>query len=51
MVKLINRKNFAKTALDENSEIFVVHVTALEAMLIYLFKASQVQDGTTMVAL
>ena len=32
-VELINKKEFAKAALDEESETFVVHVAALEAPL------------------
>ncbi len=44
-VKLIDKKEFAKAALDENSETFVVHVAALEAskpagMLIHLSRAA-----------
>ena len=31
-VELINKHEFAKVALDENSETFVVHVAALEAL-------------------
>lgn len=30
-VKLIDKREFAKTALDENSKIFVIHISALEA--------------------
>ena len=30
-MELIDKHEFAKTALDENSETFVVHVVALEA--------------------
>lgn len=44
-VRFINKKDFAKVILDENSEIFVVYVTILEvltAILIYLSKTSQV---------
>ena len=32
-VELINKKEFAKAALDEASETFVVHIAALEALL------------------
>ena len=32
-VKLIDKKEFAKTALDKESETFVVHVAALKALL------------------
>ena len=31
-VELINKKEFAKAALDDKSETFVVHVAALEAL-------------------
>ena len=45
-MKLINKKKFAKTALDENSEIFVMHMTALEAplsrFLIHLDRKTQI---------
>ena len=45
-VKLIDKKEFAKTALDEKSETFVVHVAAFEALLarmaIYLSRAAQI---------
>ena len=32
-IKLIDKKEFAKPALDEESETFVVHLAALEALL------------------
>lgn len=32
-VKLINKKKFAKEALDQNSKTFVIHVKALKALL------------------
>ncbi len=41
-VELIDKREFAKVALDENSKTFVVHVAALElltAMPIYPSKA------------
>ena len=44
-VEFIDKKEFAKTALNKNSEIFLVYVVALEitiAILIHLFKAPQV---------
>ncbi len=44
-VEIINKKKFAKTALDKNSETFVVYVVTLEvstAMPIYPPRASQV---------
>ena len=31
-VKLIDKHKFAKAALDKNSEMFVIYVTALEAL-------------------
>ena len=31
-VELIDKHEFAKAALDENSEMFVMHVAALEAL-------------------
>ena len=33
-VELINKKEFAKTALDENSKTFVIHVTSLSSNLL-----------------
>ena len=53
-VTFINKKEFAKAALDEESETFVVHVTALEALLaeiaIHLSQEAQIfaliQDKT-----
>ena len=42
-VELINERKFAKVALDENSETFVVHVAVLKipiAMPIYFFRTS-----------
>ncbi len=41
-VKLIDKREFAKAALDENSETFVVHVATLEAMTIHLSQAAQI---------
>ena len=46
-VNLIDKKEFAKAALDENSETFVVHVATLEApdsarMMIYPSWAAQI---------
>lgn len=41
-VEIIDKKKFTKTALDENSKTFVVHVTipkVLTTMLIYLSRA------------
>ncbi len=34
-VKLIDKREFVRAALDKNSETFVVHVSALEAMTIH----------------
>ena len=34
-IKLISKRKFAKTALDKNFEIFIVHISALKAMTIY----------------
>ena len=45
-VELMNKKDFAKVALDAESESFVVHISALEVLLsemtIHLFKAAQI---------
>ncbi len=41
-VKLIDKKEFARAALDENSETFVVHVSALEVTTIHHFWAAQI---------
>ena len=45
-VELINKKKFAKAALDEESETFVVYIAALEAplagMAIYYSRAAQI---------
>ncbi len=44
-VKLINKREFAKTALDRNSKTFVMHVTTLEiptVMPIYPSRAPHV---------
>lgn len=35
-MKIINKKGFAKVALDENFETFIVHIAALEALLLGL---------------
>ncbi len=53
-VELIDKKEFAKAALDENSETFVVHVAAIElptAMLIHPSRVPQVLDDPTLAAL
>ncbi len=52
-VELIDKRKFAKTALDGNSETFVVHITALEvltAMPIHPSRASQLQDDSAQIA-
>ncbi len=41
-IKLIDKKEFARTVLDKNSETFVVHVSALEAMTIHPSRAAQI---------
>lgn len=41
-VKLIDKKEFPKAALDENSETFIVHVSALEATTIHPSWAAQI---------
>ena len=45
-IELIDKKEFAKPALDEESETFVVHVTVLEAplagMAIHSSQAAQI---------
>ena len=53
-IELINKKEFAKAALNENFETFVVHITTLEVpitMSIHFFRAPQVQDNFTLAAL
>lgn len=37
-IKLLDKKNIAKIALNENSETFVIYIAALKAMAIHLFK-------------
>lgn len=39
-IELINKNKFAKAILDENSETFLMYITALKAMLIHLSKVS-----------
>ncbi len=41
-VELIDKREFAKVALDENSKTFVVHVTTLEATTIHPSRAAQI---------
>ena len=53
-VEIINKKEFAKTTLDKNSKTFIVHITALEVLIvisIHLSRAFQVQDNFTLTAL
>ncbi len=40
-VKFIDKKEFAKAALNENFEIFIIHILALETIMIHLFRAAQ----------
>ncbi len=40
--KFIDKREFIRAALDENSETFVVHVSALEAMTIHPSRAAQI---------
>ncbi len=52
-VKLIDKKEFAKAALDGNYETFVMHVAALEVptiMPIHPSRASQLQDDPAQIA-
>ncbi len=39
-VELIDKREFARAALDKNSETFVIHVSALEATTIYPSRAA-----------
>ncbi len=41
-IELINKKEFAKVALDKNLETFIVHVSALEVTTIHLSQANQI---------
>ncbi len=53
-VELIHKREFAKAALNKNSETFVVHVAALElptAMPIHVSRALQVLDDPMLVDL
>ena len=38
LLEIIDRKKFAKVALDEHIEAFVMHVTILLMMIIHLVK-------------
>ena len=48
-VELINKKEFAKAALDENSETFVVHVTSLcsTTLSVHPFRRPQISGLIT----
>ena len=41
-VKLIDKKKFANTTLDENSETFIIFILALEAMIIHPFRIARI---------
>ncbi len=41
-VELIDKREFTKAALDENSETFVMHVATLVAMTIHPSRAAQI---------
>ncbi len=52
-VELINKREFAKAALDGNSEIFVMHVVAVKnptTMSIHPSRVSQLQDNLAQIA-
>ncbi len=52
--ELINKREFAKAALDKNSETFVIYVITLDlltAISIYLSRALQVLEDPTLAAL
>lgn len=51
-VKPIHKHKFAKAALDENSETFVMHITTLEVieMTIHLSKVDQVLSEAAQLA-
>ena len=42
-VEIIDKKEFAKTVLDENVEAFVVHVTSLSRNLMSIYPAQETQ--------
>ena len=42
-VKLIDKKGFAKTVLDENSETFVVHIASLNSTLLDVYSSRRPQ--------
>ena len=41
-IKIIDRKEFAKTALDKHVKVFVVHVTSLLTMAIHPAREAQI---------
>lgn len=41
-VELINKREFAKAALNKSSETFVIYISVLETMTIYLSRAAQI---------
>ncbi len=41
-VELIDKKEFVKVALDENSETFIMHILAIEATTIYPFRVARI---------
>ncbi len=42
LVKLINKREFAKTVLDENFETFLVYIATLERTTIHPSRAAQI---------
>lgn len=52
-VKLTNKRDFAKAALDKNSKTFIIYIVTLDAMPIYLSRFLQVQslDKSTLAVL
>lgn len=54
LVKLINKKEFTKTAPDRNSDTFVVYITTLKVltiMPIHLFRAPMIPNNLTLAVL
>lgn len=43
-IELINKREFTNIALDENSETFVVYITTINTILIYLSQIFLVQE-------
>ncbi len=41
-IELIDKREFARAALDKNSETFIIHVSTLEATIIYPSRAAQI---------